>query len=141
MPDVVLDHTDYAFALDVLEATGFDLHFPATSDVADPEFLRIVEHRDRSAAKLAAIIARVRRGRPAVATAQHHVFATRLCEALGIKPDPERVKTLARLGAEVHEVAVSCAVVRVESLFDIRERSSKPSAATTKKIARKKGTT
>ena len=145
MPDVILEHTDYAFALDLLEATGFDLHFPsdAAADMTDPEFRRVVEHRDRSAAQLAAIIARVRRSRPAAATAHHHVFAERLCVALGVKSTPERVKAIARLQAEQHEVAVACAVVRMESneRGRVRPERSESEALVSKKPGPKKRST
>lgn len=57
-------------------------------------------------------------------TRQDHVFAERLCEALGVEPSEERVKALAKLRAEEHEVAVSCAVVRMERIFDVQERES-----------------
>ena len=134
--------TDFAFAIDLLDATGFDLHFPPgrAVDMTDPEFRRVSEHRDRSAAKLAAIIARVRRERRPVATAQHHVFATRLCEVLGIKLDAARLKALVQLRAEEHEVAVACAVVRMENLFDVRERTPRAVTSVSKTRTRKKGT-
>lgn len=62
----------------------------------------------------------------ATVTEQDRVFARRLCELLDVEPHPERIKALGKFLADYHEVAVSCAVVRVERLFDVRERKSKP---------------
>lgn len=113
---------DLKLAHEVLEAIGFDLHLPNDNPMHS-DFRRVVEHRDRCTRKLAGIIARVRRVERAIVTEQDRVFATRMCEAFGVKAEPDRVKEVSKILSDQREVLLSCATVRMERIFEVVERS------------------